>query len=66
MHLTLEGLIRSVWPHTQFRLSIIHKGDDGIHVIIHADGKDSDTLDYLVQGDKLIPCDGNGNPLFEA
>jgi hypothetical protein len=38
-----------------FRVSVQRKNDDGVHFIIHADGHNSDTLDYIVSGDVLRP-----------
>lgn len=39
----------------EFRVSVQRVADDGVHFIIHADGHNSDTLDFIVSGDALHP-----------
>jgi hypothetical protein len=44
----------------EFRLSVqetkaLVNGEPGVRIIIHADGHNSDTLDYVVSGDDLLP-----------
>jgi hypothetical protein len=67
---TLEGLLRMTVPAKdkdgndiqitpEFRLSVqetkaMVNGEPGVRIIIHADGYNSDTLDYVVSGDELL------------
>lgn len=37
----------------QFRVSVQETPGEGVHFIIHADGYDSDTLDFRVRGNEL-------------
>ena len=39
----------------QFRVSVQNIRDGGVHFIIHADGHNSDTLDFIVKGNTLVP-----------
>lgn len=70
---TLESLLRMTVPAQDkdgkviqitpnFRLSVqetkaMVNGEPGVRIIIHADGHTSDTLDYVVAGDDLLPLD---------
>lgn len=38
----------------EFRVAVQSFQGDGTHIIIHANGHDSDTLDFIVSGDTLI------------
>jgi hypothetical protein len=38
-----------------FRVAVQRKTDAGVYIIIHADGFDSVTLDFLVKGNELKP-----------
>ena len=38
-----------------FRVAVQKKTDAGVHIIIHADDFDSDTLDFVVKGNELKP-----------
>lgn len=65
--MTLEELLKmkidSVSPVTQqpvqyspdFRMAVQGECDDGVHVIIHAYGHSSETLDFVVVGNELRP-----------
>lgn len=37
----------------EFRIAIQSKTEDGIHIIVHAIGHNSDTLDLIVNGDHI-------------
>lgn len=37
----------------EFRVSVQEKTDQGVRIIIHADGHNSETMDLLVNGDNL-------------
>lgn len=37
----------------EFRVSVQRESEDGVHVIIHADGYDSETLDLLVSENRI-------------
>ena len=63
---TLEKLLRMTVPvpagvmapegsamSPEFRVSIQKVADDGVHFIIHAEGHDSDTMDFKVRGNHL-------------
>jgi hypothetical protein len=39
----------------EFRVAVQSKTDDGVHIIIHANGHNSETLDFIVRGNKLLP-----------
>lgn len=64
--MTLEDLLRMTVPvgpgcvapedtpmSPDFRVAVQEITDDGVRVIIHADGHTSETMDYVVQGDSL-------------
>lgn len=36
-----------------FRISVQFERGDGVHIIVHADGHNSDTLDFVVRGNEL-------------
>lgn len=38
----------------EFRVAVQNKTDEGVHIIIHANGHNSDTLDFLVRENELI------------
>lgn len=38
----------------EFRVAVQHVLDDGVHIIIHANGHNSETLDRIVIGDQLL------------
>ena len=48
-----DGIVIAMTP--EFRVSVQKISDDGVHFIIHANGHNSDTLDYIVDGDQLRP-----------
>lgn len=63
---SLEGLFRMTFPvgpgcvapegtpaSPDFRVSIQEVNEHGVRFIVHADGHDSETLDFLVQGNRL-------------
>lgn len=62
---TLEDLLRmkvkGISPVTkepieyspEFRVAVQGESGDGVHVIVHANGHDSDTLDFIVSGNEL-------------
>lgn len=37
----------------EFRVAVQQIGEGGVHIIIHADGHSSDTLDFIVSGNEL-------------
>ena len=37
-----------------FRIAVQNITEKGVHIIVHANGHNSDTLDFLVKGNKLI------------
>jgi len=39
----------------EFRVSVQDECDGGVHIIIHADGHNSETLDFMVTGNNLKP-----------
>ena len=41
-----------------FRVAIQSINEAGIHIIIHPDGYNGDTLDFLVKQNRLIPYEG--------
>lgn len=66
--MSLEGLLRTTYPvgpgciapegtpaSPEFRVSIQATHSDGVHFIIHALGHNSETLDFIVQGNSLVP-----------
>ena len=38
-----------------FRIAVQGERDGGIHIIVHAQDHDSDTLDFIVNGNELTP-----------
>lgn len=66
-YMTLEDLLRmeikgknsisgdDISYPPEFRVSIQKKTTDGVHFIIHANGHNSETLDFLVRGNELFP-----------
>lgn len=41
----------------EFRVAVQHITESGCpRIIIHANGHNSDTLDFVVDGNELIPC----------
>jgi len=38
----------------EFRVSVQNVNNLGVHFIIHADGYDSETLDFVCSGDKIF------------
>lgn len=46
---------KSITYSPDFRVAVQAKTAAGIHIIIHAMGHDSGTLDFLVKENKLIP-----------
>ena len=65
-NVTLEELLRMTVPvgpgcivpedtpmSPDFRIAVQEKIDDGIRIIIHANGYDSDTLDFMVKGNSI-------------
>lgn len=63
---SLEGLLRTTFPvgpgcvapertpaSPDFIVSVQEIRDDGVHIIIHAYGHNSETLDFFVQGNRL-------------
>lgn len=63
--MTLEDLIsmrvkshdindNDVLVSPDFRVSVQRFDDDGVHVIIHADGYNSETLDLCIQDDDVM------------
>ena len=38
----------------EFRVSVQRINDIGVHFTIHADGYDSETLDFICNGDKIF------------
>lgn len=62
--MTLEDYFREVytshmWVDHAIRCSV---GDDGVTFYIHAYGKDSPTLDFVVTGNMLIPKTNDSAP----
>ena len=63
--MTLEDLLRMEVNETspvsgrpvsfspEFRVAVQNKLADGVHIIIHANGHNSDTLDFMVNGNTL-------------
>jgi hypothetical protein len=51
--MTLEELLRS-HPNGRFYLKTQRIAPD-VHIIIHPDGEDGKTLDYVVVGNELVP-----------
>ena len=41
----------------EFRVAVQEKPDQGVRIIIHADGHDSETMDFWVSGNELLPVD---------
>ncbi len=65
---TLEDLLRMTVPvgpgctspegtpmSPGFRVSVQKASDDGVHFIIHANGHDSETVDFVAKGNRLEP-----------
>lgn len=65
---TLEQLLRMTVPvpagciapegtpiSPEFRVSVQNIFDESVRIIIHANGHDSDTLDFRVQGNQITP-----------
>lgn len=52
-----EGLNGKVNITPDFRVAVQKISDAGVHIIIHANGHSSDTLDYMVNGDELSRID---------
>ncbi len=68
---TLEDLLKMTVPvpagcispegtpmSPEFRVSIQSIAAEGVHFIIHANGHDSDTLDFVARGNELLPANG--------
>ena len=65
--MTLEDLLKmkinGVSPVTKepiqyspdFRMAVQREMEGGVHVIVHADGHNSETLDFIVTGNELNP-----------
>jgi hypothetical protein len=64
--MTLEELLRTkvksknkdyqdVEISPDFRVAVQNMTDAGVHVIVHPDGYDSETLDFVVSGNELTP-----------
>lgn len=62
--ITLEELLRMKVPAKdmhgndiqitpEFRVAVQGLSKEGVHFIIHANGHNSDTIDYMVNGDEL-------------
>ena len=64
--MVLEGLLRMTVPvpagcaapegtptSPDFRVAVQSVREDGVHIIVHAEGHDSDTMDFLVRGNEL-------------
>lgn len=60
----LEQLLRTMVPaqnfdgddieiSPEFRVAVQSITPDGVHIIIHANGHNSDTLDFIVSGNEL-------------
>jgi len=49
---TIHGGTISYSP--EFRVTVQSKAEKGVHIIIHADGHNSDTLDFLVKDNELV------------
>lgn len=43
----------TVMVSPEFRVAVQSKTDEGIHVIVHANGHNSDTVDLIVTGDEI-------------
>ena len=64
--LTLEQLLRMKIAGTspvtgkaiqyppEFRVAVQNETEDGVHIIVHANGHNSETLDFIVKGNELI------------
>lgn len=39
----------------EFRVTVQEKTEQGVRIIIHADGHNSETMDFWVKGDELSP-----------
>lgn len=65
--MTLEGLLRTTYKvgpgcvapegalaSPEFRISIQKITPDGVHFIVHAHGMDSETLDFIAIGNRLV------------
>lgn len=50
---TMPGVPIATTPH--FRVSVQGPRDGGTHFIIHADGYNSDTLDFVAKGNTITP-----------
>jgi hypothetical protein len=48
-----QGLSCEVDVTPEFRVAVQSITEDGVHIIIHANGHNSDTLDFIVSGDEL-------------
>lgn len=58
---TLEGLLRSTLPNSEFRISVQNfDHPEGIHIIVHAVGEDSDTVDFVVSGNEIAEYSVSG------
>lgn len=68
--MTLEELLRTTYPigpgcmapegtlaSPNFRVSIMGSTPGGVHMLIHAEGHDSATLDFFVTGNTLVPIE---------
>lgn len=66
--MTLEELLRMTVPvgpgcvapegtpmSPEFRVAVQHVAEDAVHIIVHANGHDSETLDFEVRGNELSP-----------
>lgn len=65
---TLESLLRMTVPvgpgcivpegtpmSPEFRVAVQQVMEDGVRIIVHASGYNSDTLDFIVRGNSLVP-----------
>ena len=66
--MTLEELLRMTVPvgpgcvvpedtptSPEFRIAVQHVRENSVHIIIHASGHNSETLDFDVRGNELLP-----------
>lgn len=48
-----DGINGKVQISPSFRVAVQSESDAGVHIIIHPDGYNGETLDYMVKGDDL-------------
>ncbi len=53
MKVESEGINGKVEVSPAFRLAVQSVSDAGVHIIIHPDGHNGETLDYMVKGNLL-------------